>query len=306
MSESAAEYLGVDISKHNLLPIISSTKPTEPCPFRRSSCVKLRKGQAPVCSVRNPRGGLWIVCEHRLCSSTPKDLALNSYQRDILEMIADTIVPNWRETAEVAVQREGRVRRRVGTNSSDDSSADYFMVFIDRKTGKQHPSIKPVILEMQGGGETSNTKAMTDHVKAWESGQNVDLSAPTNVSSIETNAWRRQQEQFLIKGSVATRSNGKLVFVVGNRLFDKLMSNLTSTPTQIDVQGGWTLAVIAVVEDPNGVGTNASIRLGIDPSRTLFTDYGSFARSLTDQGQYDPELFSGEFVTLDGQTITLN
>ena len=221
-------------------------------------------------------------------------------------MIADTIVPNWRETAEVAVQREGRVRRRVGTNSSDDSSADYFMVFIDPKTGKQHPSIKPVILEMQGGGETSNTKAMTDHVKAWESGQNVDLSAPTNVSSIETNAWRRQQEQFLIKGSVATRSNGKLVFVVGNRLFDKLMSNLTSTPTQIDVQGGWTLAVIAVVEDPNGVGTNESIRLGIDPSRTLFTDYGSFARSLTDQGQYDPELFSGEFVTLDGQTITLN
>lgn len=305
MSESVAEYLGIDVSRFKPLPIVSTTKPEQPCPFRNSSCVKLRKGQAPVCSVRNPKNGLWIVCEHRLCSSTPKDLPLTDYQREILELIADTVVPNWRDVADVAVKREGRVRREVGVNRPDDSSADYFMVFLDPGTERQHPSLKPVILEMQGGGETSNTKAMTNHVKAWEANQLVDIDAPTSISSIETNAWRRQQEQFLIKGSVATRSNGKLVFAVGSRLYDKLMSNLTSSPTEIGVRGGWTLAVIAIVEDPNGVGTGESIRLGIDPKRTLFTDYGSFARSLTDQGQYDPELFLGEYVTLDGKTIVL-
>jgi hypothetical protein len=180
------------------------------------------------------------------------------------------------------------------------------MVFLEKDSNNLHPRFKPVILEMQGGGETSNTKAMSNHVKDWERGLDLSLTSPMPISSIETNAWRRQQEQFLIKGSVATRSNGKLVFVVGARLFDKLMSNLTSAPTSIDVEGGWTLAVLGLVEKPDGVGTEFSIRLGIDPNRSLFTDYGAFARALTDQGQYDPELFIGSYVTLEGESVTVD
>jgi len=220
-------------------------------------------------------------------------------------MIADAIAPNWRSYARVAVQREGTVRRRPGQNSSDDSSADYFMVFLEKDSDELHPRFKPIILEMQGGGETSNTKAMSNHVKLWEKDSRVSLDQQMPISSIETNAWRRQQEQFLIKGSVATRSNGKLVFVVGARLFDKLMSNLTSIPTKIDVEGGWTLAVLGLVESGTGVCTGKSIPIAIDPGRTLFTDYGAFARSLTDQGQYDPELFVGNYVTLDGKSVSV-
>lgn len=289
------------------MAVDSNASPDFPCPFRSTSCVKLRKGQAPVCSVRSPKDdSLWIVCEHRLCSSTPKNVPLTSYQTEILRMIADTIAPQWSGNSRVAVQREGSVRRRPGQNSPDDSSADYFMVFVDGESSELHPRFKPIILEMQGGGETSNTKAMSNHVKDWENGLADKLDMPVQVSSIETNAWRRQQEQFLIKGSVATRSNGKLVFVVGARLFDKLMSNLTSPPTTIDVDGGWTLAVLGIVESEGGVGTGSSIRLGIDPSRSLFTDYGAFARALTDQGQYDPELFFGNYVTLDGEELKIS
>ncbi len=306
MAEKVGEYLGIDIKKRIPVGVDSDSKLGEECPFRSTPCVKLRKGQAPVCSVRSPKDdSLWIVCEHRLCSSTPKDAPLTAYQKDVLEMIADSIAPTWRKFARVAVQREGNVRRRPGRNSPDDSYADYFMVFLEKDSDRLHPKFKPVILEMQGGGETSNTKAMSNHVKAWEKNPGLRLAESMPISSIETNAWRRQQEQFLIKGSVATRSNGKLVFVVGARLFDKLMTNLTSPPTRINVEGGWTLAVLGVVESPEGVGTSESIRIGIDPSRSLFTDYGAFARSLTDQGQYDPELFIGKYVTLDGRSVHL-
>jgi len=304
MAEKVGEYLGVDIKLHSPKSFDSDSKGEAACPFRSTPCIKLKKGQAPVCSVRSPRDdSMWIVCEHRLCSSTPKDAALTEYQIEILHMIADTIAPNWRKYSRVAVQREGTVRRRPGQNSSDDSSADYFMVFLEKDSDEMHPRFKPVILEMQGGGETSNTKAMSDHVKRWEKDSSLALSDPMPISSIETNAWRRQQEQFLIKGSVATRSNGKLVFVVGGRLFDKLMSNLTSIPTAIEVDGGWTLAVLGVVESTTGVTTGTSTPIGIDPARILFTDYGAFARSLTDQGQYDPELFIGNYVTFEGKSV---
>lgn len=307
MAEKVGEYLGKDISIGSPKGFDSDSKVEADCPFRSTPCVKLKKGQAPVCSVRSPKDeSLWIVCEHRLCSSTPKEAKLTKYQIAILEMIADAIAPNWRKVSRVAVQREGSVRRRPGQNSPDDSSADFLMVFLEKDRDELHPRLKPVILEMQGGGETSNTKAMSSHVKSWEKDPRVKLSQPMPISSIETNAWRRQQEQFLIKGSVATRSNGKLVFVVGARLYDKLMSNLTSSPTKIEVEGGWTLAVLGLIESDSGVGTAESIRIGIDPARTLFTDYGAFARSLTDQGQYDPALFLGNYVTLSGEDVRVS
>lgn len=309
MAEMVAEYLGVDPRKRTPIPIDSASKPVVPCPFRDGKCTKAQKGLAPICSVRNPKSdSLWIVCEHRLCASTPKESPLTDYQRAILGYLSDVIEPGWETSARVAVQREGKVRRKSGESNSDDSSADYLLVYLDSDGAQQHPRIKPVILEMQGGGETSNTRAMTNHVQEWEHMEaptSEHLMKSTPISSIETNAWRRQQEQFLIKGSVATRSNGKLVFVVGSRLYDKLMGNLTTPPTNIPVDGGWTLAVLGIVEDENGIGLETSVKLAVDPARTLFTDYGSFARALTDQGQFDPELFHGEYITLDGQHITL-
>lgn len=309
MAEMVAEYLGVDPRLRTPIPIVSLDKPIVACPFRDGICTKASKGLAPICSVRQPKtDSLWIVCEHRLCASTPKNQPLTPYQGEILVRIADVVAPGWQEEANLVFQREGKVRRRAGGSSSDDSSADYLMVFLDADSGKIHDRFKPIILEMQGGGETSNTGAMTKHVQAWENAGSADaelLMKSMPISSIETNAWRRQQEQFLIKGSVATRSNGKLVFVVGSRLYDKLLGNLTSPPTSIGVDGGWTLAILGVVEDENGAGLEHSVRLGIDKERTLFTDYGSFARALTDQGQFDPHLFHGVFQSLDGTEITL-
>jgi hypothetical protein len=225
----------------------------------------------------------------------------------VLGEIANLVFPGVSKY-EIAIRREARVRRAPGKNRPDDSKADYLMVQIDLVSGKQHKASRGVILEMQGGGETSNTQLLTKQVRKWESsGRKSDLLTPVPIKDIATNAWRRQQEQFLFKGNVAQRSNGRLVFLMGEILFDKVMGNISNKPSAIPVNGGWTLALIGVSE---GVGkgsfsTADSISLQLDPSRTLITDYGAFARALTDQGQYDPELFHGEFISLKGDEYKL-
>lgn len=311
MGQVIAEYLGWRTDGQASIPKIDSTiKQIVPCPFRDSTCVKAQKGQAPVCSLRDSKTNeLWIVCEHRLCATSPKDSRLTTYQQMILKMVADVVAPNHLQEVQIAVQRESRVRRTVGKERSDDSRADYLMTFLDNQNLMAHPRYKSIILEMQGGGETSGTQKMTAQVRSWEKSNDPNtnsLTSPLGIGVIETNAWRRQQEQFLFKGSVVTKSNGKLVFAMGARLYDKILGNFSSPPSAIDVSGGWSLALLGFIEDNQGASTEHSIGLSIDPKRTLFTDYHSFSRALTDQGTYDPELFLGKYWTLDGQEVNLS
>lgn len=311
MSQFIAEYLGVAVKAGNRLPLVDSrTKPVVQCPFREGACAKAKKGQVPVCSLRDSNSSeLWIVCEHRLCATSPKNTLLSPYQIEMLELVVGTLLPRRNEGGMLVVQREARVRRVPGRNQSGDSKADFLAIVVDSDTSKPFEGSPRFIIEMQGGGETANTQKMTKLVRKWERRGNPDpgglLTEAADSNPIETNAWRRQQEQFLIKGSVITRSSGKMVFAMGARLYDKVMGNLTSPPRPIGVGGGWTLALLGFVESASGVGTTKSLRLAIDPNRMLFTDYGGFVRSLTDQGSYDPELFKGKFVSLANTPVKL-
>lgn len=306
-----AEYLGVrtDDPQNPPAAIDSKQKPNVSCPFRNGGCSKAAKGLTPVCSIKDASSGqVWIVCEHRLCATQPRNSKLNTYQRTVLSQIGKLVFPKVPEN-QIAIRREARVRRTPGQNRSDDSKADYLMVQIDKSTGSQVSGSRGVILEMQGGGETSNTQLLSNQVRKWEaSGVYSDLVAPVGIRDIATNAWRRQQEQFLFKGNVAHRSNGRLVFVMGEILYDKVMGNIQNKPAPITLDGGWTLALLGIVEGAgsNSFSTQGSLSFSIDSSRTLITDYGAFARALTDQGQYDPELFHGEFETLDGFGVSLS
>jgi hypothetical protein len=306
-----AEYLGVKTDDPLNPPkaIDSKSKPNVGCPFRDGGCSKAAKGLTPVCSIKDAVSGqVWIVCEHRLCATQPRDAKLSKYQRSVLSEIGKLVFPGV-PNSEIAIRREARVRRTPGKNRSDDSKADYLMVQVDTASGRQVTGSRGVILEMQGGGETSNTQLLSNQVRKWESsGLHSDLVAPVGIRDIATNAWRRQQEQFLFKGNVAHRSNGRLVFVMGEILYDKVMGNIANKPAPITLSGGWTLALLGIVEraGQDTFSTGDSISFGIDPSRTLVTDYGAFARALTDQGQYDPELFHGEFETLDGTELNLS
>jgi hypothetical protein len=309
---SIAEYLGIDVENGtHIFPAIGGKNSNVPCPFRQGDCDKVSKGNKPVCSVRDGSGTLWIVCQHRLCATAPKDSSLTDYQVNVLLAIGKTIWVDDARKEDIAVKREAPVR----TAGRSDSRADYVMVPTPHLVARDKSgSIGPVVLEMQGGGETSNTGVLTRMVETWENEPNCHTNLATlvaqapSVGTIEANAWRRQQEQFLYKGNVAVNSFGRLVFAVGSKLYDYLMNNLAATSMQDLRSANWTLALVGISEDRSkasgSFGTGESVHLKIDESRLLFTSYQKFVQALTNQGGSDPQLFTGDFTLLDGKPFT--
>ena len=302
MGVSVCEYLGqrAEFDTDQIVPKLMGAY--EECPFRQGPCAKLKKKLPPICSVRKTDGTLWIVCEHRLCA-TPKTYLdrennrcsadLNLHQKKQLQQIATKIYGEGIDYACVGVKREVPVPIEDGTTYK----ADYVMKLegLERKTNE-------IILEMQGGGETSNTGSLTRHIAQWSQNPNrTNAELRTlikNVNSIETNAWRRQQEQFLIKGNVATQTGAKIVFCVGELIYDYIHGRIERSNLRDLREFGWTLALIGITED-NNASTDSQIELCVDENRLLYTNYNTFVRTLTDQGAPCPEIFQGNFVPIN-------
>lgn len=169
--------------------------------------------------------------------------------------------------------------------------------------------IDKVVLEMQGGGETSSTGAITRHVDKWEQDPNITnemLRRKVKAGTIETNAWRRQQEQFLVKGNVTIQTGGKLVFAVGTLLYDYLIKKIEYANLNDLRDYDWSMCIVAFKEDTSAINHKKSIPLVVDNDKKLFTSYSSFVRALTDQGSPRPEIFLGKFESLAGEIVMLS
>lgn len=308
MPVSVAEYLGIRTDSTKVIQPISDlhTKPKLPCPFRNAHCLKTAKGQQPVCSVTDTRGQLWIVCEHRLCATTPKTALLNDHQKNMLHMVAKSVYGEDTEQSSILFKRE----EPIPITATSDYKADYIM-WVD-KPPKQSPfgSARACIVEMQGGGETSGTEKLTAHLKNWASKSHTDnefIRTPANAGPLVTNAWRRQQEQFLVKGSVATLTGGRMVFCVGSLLYDYLIQRLTTTNLVDLKEHNWSLALLGFAVDNSATPPSCaphSIQFKIDEQRSLFTNYFSFVQALTNQGMPQPKIFAGIYDRFDGTKST--
>lgn len=305
MSVSIAEYFGqrTDIDSPTIIPIADDSEVS--CPFMNAKCIKLAASNKPVCSVRKTDGTLWIVCRHRLCA-TPKNIPLATYQREKLLEVAKTIFSPKISANKVLIRRE--VSMYVAGSSS--YKADFIMINHDPAVVSHGP--RKVVLEMQGGGETSNTGHITAHIEKWERSRartNAMLRLPAQaVGTLETNAWRRQQEQFLIKGRIAmqTGSGCGMVFCVGAPLYDYLSSRISGSSLRNLRDHNWTLALVGFKENASQRPSSGPIPLVIDENRILFTDYQTFVRAITDQGQPCPEAFTGDFEILSGGTANVS
>lgn len=312
MAVSIAEYLGqrTDVDQP-IVPIVKGA--LAQCPFMDRTCDKVSKNNHPVCCVRKQDNTIWIVCEHRLCSTRQKktitvdnrkqqiDNILVAHQRDILRAVAKFIYQDPKlQDSEIGVKREANIPLPDSDNSYH---ADYVM-----RNFSGRGRADEVLLEMQGGGETSSTGAITRHITTW-----ADLKFPTNeilrqvvaANTIETNAWRRQQEQFLVKGNVVDQTGGKIVFAVGSLLYDYLYKRFRNANLRDLKAHNWTLCILAFKEDSSQPPQPGPIPLIIDETKTLFTNYSTFVRFLTDQGAPRPELFEGVFLRLDNSTVTI-
>lgn len=313
MAVIVAEYLGVrtDTGIHIEPLNVNKTsgsvgKPILQCPFKNSHCDKAKRGDKPVCSLRDAATGeLWIVCSHRLCAtqkgSPNNPIHLNEHQKGMLHAVAKEIFDPAITRQEVLVNREVP----VPVTQNSDYSADYVMW----RRNPQFPTVsnpdRPIVLEMQGGGETTSTGDLTKHITDWENGL-VALTTPVNKTApLVTNAWRRQQEQFLVKGNASMLTGGRMVFCIGSMIYDYLMPRLTTTTIFPNLRNAnWTLALLTLVEDtsspPPQMPASApnSIPLKIDPARTFFTNYGFFVQAITNQGTACNSMFQGPYVDL--------
>lgn len=299
MGVSVAEYLGERV---DFEATISPAQTGAKCPFMNRHCDKVAKSKPPICSVRKPDGTLWITCEHRLCSTRSKnekkqDIRLTQYQNDILWEIASNVYRGVFCRDDIGIKRE--------VNIPLPNSSGYKGDFVMRNFAAG-AKVDELIVEMQGGGETSSTGSITRLIESWEkSPSNKKLGKPTKAGTIETNAWRRQQEQFLVKGNVVTQTGGKIVFVVGGLLYDYLLKKFQEKELRDLEKHNWTLCILGIVEDKSQNPTLGRIPLMVDQEKKLFTNYATFVRLLTDQGAPIPEIFEGDFLTLTGRNISV-
>ena len=317
MGTSVAEYLGMrtDIDDPSIVPVIIPPKvnrktnwtednPCPTCPFTSGNpCKKLVSGNEPVCSVRKSDGTLWINCSERLCS-TKKDLPLNQHQKNILAQAGKYIFSPDVVPEDICVKREERLSVIEGTKYN----ADYIITLRQGRSNYSGPD--RLVLEMQGGGETTNTGDQTDHIREWKNmphPSNEFLRQETQASTLETNAWRRQQEQFIVKGNIAMKTwkGYGIAFCVGTLLYDYLMNKLASANLPNLQEYNWTLALITYKEDRSSPPTPGAIPLVVDEERLLYTNYQTFVQALINQGEPSLSAFRGTFINLNNDEVII-
>lgn len=296
MGVSVAEYLGqrTDVD----VPVIKPKLTKAPCPFSSgNNCMKTGRGRNPICSVRKDDGTYWIVCENRLCA-TKKDLKLCPHQQEILLDIAKHVFDPAVTKDRIFIKRE----ETLHVSPTTDYKADYVMTL--DKGLSSYPGPDRIILEMQGGGETSSTEKLTKIVKLWKKNNrrtNRDLRASSGANTLETNAWRRQQEQFIVKGNIAmqTWKGYGMAFCVGTLLFDYLSQKIDFKSLPDLRNHNWTLAIIGIKEDKSTPPAPGPVPLIVDESRLLYTNYQTFVHALINQGLPSPDAFKGDFISLN-------
>lgn len=297
MAVRIAEYLGKSVAHYP--NTIQPAEGNENCPFMNQTCSKLVKGNKPVCSVQKADGENWIVCSHRLCSTLP-NVPLSEYQSNVLSEVAKCVFGEDVDLSDIVIKREVT----IPVIGASKYHADYVMMNIG-SSGRTNGQTK-FVLEMQGGGETSSTGAITRLIDEWEHNNNrsnEELFQMVSANPIVTNAWRRQQEQFIVKGNIAHQTGGGLVFCVGGPLYDYLFQRVENSNLRDLRNHNWTLALLAFHESYNPDGT---ITYKLDEGRQLFTNYTSFLQVLINQGEPHPEMFKGEFERLSGGQIQID
>lgn len=301
MAVTIAEYLGKRTdSTTQIEPVpIPFARPIPACPFNKLPCKKMDKktgANFPICSLR--RGNeLYIVCEHRLASTSgDQDLPLSPYQAKMLLTLAREVLNEDVKPEQVLYKAEVVMKSR--------SKADYMLSVSSDVSETYGP--RKLIVEMQGGGETNNTGTMSRHIKQWTNSDtptNAFLSAPLGeVSPIQTNAWRRLQEQIFSKASVAVLSQCGFVACIGTIIYDSMSTKLNGFGSiQMEKSDKWNVAFLTYCEDRDGPAIGETIPLKIDYSRVVYTTYDKLVNKLITRGIPDPDAFEKGWKTLSGE-----
>lgn len=312
MVVSIAEYLGQrtdtsqNIEAQTILP--ESERENSPlCPFNNSLCSKMRmrrNPKPPICSLRRSDGQFYIVCEHRLISTKVEQLT--EYQREMLLDAAQVLFHPDIQAHQIGYKSE--VSIQTGTSRH---KADFILAITDPQ--QESYGLRRLLVEVQGGGETNNTGSITRHVEQWVANPNRDnqllCQNISGAGTIQTNAWRRLQEQLFAKATTSQKTNPDYGFAVlmGEVVFDYICTMMPELPNiGISKEDGWNTAFIVYSETPTqNITSLTSIDLHINHEKSLFLRLNDIFELMTQRGGNDPNAFAGLFHTLDGQPIEL-
>jgi hypothetical protein len=278
----------LSMNTHGLSP--SDSRLTKKfCPYIGQTCKKINREleQKPMYTVESSGGVPLIVCEHRLLSTMMQNPT--SYQRSRLLEIAKVVFEDDIEPHNVEYKYEVTTKLRQRAN----------FILRDKRNGDA------CILEIQGGGETSSTKILSDHVTKWENGEDVGLdNFPVRVTKsgrlatpglIPANAWRRLQEQIIVKGGICVSSDKKFVAAIGNTIYLRLLEKLPLVETMKRLKSGfWNCAFI-----PYQISKGEVIDFYIDVDNILYLDLKELITSLIEYGVRDDELFNTGMIPLE-------
>jgi hypothetical protein len=286
MAVKIIEFLGMNTHSLTASEYQSAEKL---CPYIGKTCKKINREleQKPMCAVESSGGVPLIVCEHRLLSTDMQNPT--SYQRSRLLEISQVIFEDG-----IAVQD---IEYRYEVTTKLRQRADF--ILRDKRNGDA------CILEIQGGGETSSTRILTDHVTKWENGEDVRLdSFPARVTKtgrlttpglIPANAWRRLQEQLIVKGGICVSSDKKFVAAMGKTIYLHLLRKLPDIETlKRQKSGKWNCAFI-----PYEIRKDESINFYIDIDNVLYLDLQELVDRLIKYGVRDDELFTTGMLSLE-------
>ena len=244
---------------------------------------------------------LWVTCEDRLCST--KGRTLTPHQRTILHEIAEEVFDSELEQNEVAYKKEVAFGLQHGTRTT----ADFILATTKGAAPRRGMGPNRVIVEMQGGGSTSNTGSMTRHVDNWETDVNRTNEGLRDeikgVGSIENDSWKRQLDQIQTKGSIAERTGYGFVLCVGSLFFNYIKKRMPAITDEDQRTGGWDFVLLPVKEKNN---EGDQIVLCMDTENVIYTKYRDFASMLANQGESQLEQFRGMFTTLDNNAVRLD
>ncbi|MFB2880391.1 hypothetical protein [Floridanema aerugineum] len=280
MAVKIIEFLG--INANGLSP--SDVRLTEKiCPYIGKTCKKIDRHnpQKPMCVVESTGGVPLIVCAHRLLSTNMQNHT--NYQRSRLFEISELIFNDSIKLDDIEYKNEVTTKLK--------QRADF--ILRDRRNGDA------CILEIQGGGETSNTKILSDHVTEWENQKKVKLDDfPKRITNkgktvtpglIPANAWRRLQEQLIVKGGICISSEKKFVVALGKTIYQHRLKNLPNLESlKLQKRERWNCAFIPYQIQK---GEN-NIDFIIDHENLLYLDLYNLVSTLIKYGEKDEKLFT--------------
>lgn len=300
MPVSVGEYLAqrTDIDKPAIYPTALNPRVAPTCPFMGQKCSKInrKKPQHPVCSVRAATGKPWIVCTDRLIPARTN--TLTPYHIAALGSVAEHLFPGV-YTGDIGYRRQ--VSIKVGKKTK--VVLDYVLdARIANSTGRNK-----VILEIQGGGETSSTGTITNHVKSWSL-----QKPPTNaflrkglpkVGIIPNNAWKRQLEQIGRKYAVTQRFGGAFALVMGEVFYDYIRHLF---PQSCPYFPEWEIALVSLAESPSTQTGPILIDTVADVIFLTFDNFIDAAIRNYPLPEQMPDPFDGVFTTLSNDEYTVS